>query len=185
MGSIPSGYLLVKYKYGEDIRTLGSGNIGATNVKRNYGKTTGTLIMAFDMLKGLLPVVITDLLFKANIVTGNKSLVLTLVALAAILGHNYTIFLKFKGGKGVATTVGALAYILTIPTLIACATFLILKLFTKIVSIRSICLGLSLVLATYFLKFDMEFVYGAFIAFLLIVVRHKENIKRLISGEEK
>ncbi|SHJ31747.1 glycerol-3-phosphate acyltransferase PlsY [Clostridium cavendishii DSM 21758] len=185
MGSIPSGYLLVKYKYGEDIRNLGSGNIGATNVKRNYGKTTGTLIMIFDMLKGLLPVLISDLLFRLDIVNGNKSLVLTLVALAAILGHNYTIFLKFKGGKGVATTVGAFAYILTIPTLIACATFLILKFFIKIVSIRSICLGLALVLSTYFFKFDMEFFYGALIAALLIIVRHKQNIKRLINGEEK
>ncbi len=185
IGSIPSGYLLIKYKYGEDIRASGSGNIGATNVSRCYGKKMGNLTQACDMAKAFIPVVVSDLLLKNSIIIADRSLLLTLVALATILGHNYSIFLKFKGGKGVATTAGAFSYILLIPMLIAGAFFIGLRFITKIVSIRSIVLGLVLFLSTLILGYNITYVYGTLTAFILIIIRHRDNIKRLIKGEEK
>ena len=95
MGSIPSGYIIVKKKLNKDVRDYGSGNIGATNVGRVAGKKIGKITAILDMLKAIVPVVLTQILLANNILTTNKSLSLGLVALAAILGHNYTIFLKF------------------------------------------------------------------------------------------
>lgn len=185
IGSIPSGYLLVKYKYGDDIRKFGSGNIGATNVERYSGKKVGNIIKLCDISKGVIPVIISDILLKTNVINYDRALLLTLVAVATILGHNYTIFLKFKGGKGVATTVGAFIYILPIPMICTAICFFGLKLITKIVSIRSMISALVLFLLTLFLGYNTSYVYGTLFAFVLIVIRHKANIKRLISGEEK
>lgn len=185
MGSIPSGYLLIKYKYGEDIRNSGSGNIGATNVSRCYGKKMGNLTKICDISKAFFPVVAVDLLIKNNIVGGDRSILLTLVAIAIILGHNYSIFLNFKGGKGVATTVGSFVYILPIPMLFAAVIFFGLKIITKVVSIRAMISCFILFIATWLLGYNIVFVCGTFIILILMVIRHKANIKRIINGEEK
>lgn len=185
MGSIPSGYLLVKYKYGEDIRNSGSGNIGATNVSRCYGKQMGNLTKIFDIGKAFLPMVASDLLIKNNIISGDRPTLLTLVAISTIIGHNYSIFLKFKGGKGVATTVGSFVYILPVPMLIAAIMFFGLKLITKVVSIRAMISCLVLFVSTWLLDYNTVFVYGTFVIFILMVIRHKSNIKRMVNGEEK
>lgn len=185
MGSIPSGYLLIKYKYGQDIRNCGSGNIGATNVSRCYGKNMGNLTKICDIGKAFFPMITTDLLIKGNIVSGNKPILLTLVAIATILGHNYSIFLKFKGGKGVATTVGSFVYILPIPMLFAAVMFFGLKLITKVVSIRAMISCFVLFITTWLLDYNTAFVYGTFIILILMIIRHKSNIKRIINGEEK
>lgn len=185
MGSIPSGYLIVKYKCGEDVRNSGSGNIGATNVSRCYGKKMGNLTKICDISKAFLPMVVSDLLIKNNIVSGDRPILLTLVAVATILGHNYSIFLKFKGGKGVATTVGSFVYILPIPMLLAAIIFFGLKLITKVVSLRAMTSCFILFISTWLLGYNIVFVYGTFIIFILMIIRHKDNIKRLIKGEEK
>ncbi len=183
-GSIPSGYILVKKKLNKDVRDFGSGNIGATNVKRVAGEKLSKITAICDMLKALFPVLLSDLLIKQGIILTERSLTLSLVALAAILGHNYTIFLKFKGGKGVATSAAAFMYILPIPFLITATVFFGLKQFTKIVSIRSLIAGITLFLSTLFLKYDTYLVLATFFTCALLFWRHRSNIKRIINGEE-
>ncbi|MGL5151920.1 MAG: glycerol-3-phosphate 1-O-acyltransferase PlsY [Clostridium sp.] len=185
MGSIPTGYILVKKNLHIDIREHGSGNIGATNVGRVAGKRLGLITTILDMAKAMIPVIITDILLKLHVIDLDRSLALTMVGVCAILGHNYTIFLKFKGGKGVATTIAAFAYIIPIPLAISVAFFLGLKKFTKIVSIRSMVLGTVLFLSTLLLGYEKNYIIGSFIACILIFWRHKSNIGRILRGEEK
>ena len=185
MGSIPTGYILVKKKLNKDVREYGSGNIGATNVRRVAGEKLSKITAICDMLKAVIPVLLTRFLIWNNILTANESLSLSLVAIAAILGHNYTIFLKFKGGKGVATSAAAFMCVVPIPFLITAVVFFGLKLFTKVVSIRSLSAGVTLFLSTLLLGYDKYYVYASLFACLLVFWRHKENIKRLIKGTEK
>lgn len=185
MGSIPTGYWLVKKKLNKDIREYGSGNIGATNVRRVAGDKLSKITAICDMLKAIIPVLLTRILIWSNILTTDKSLSLSLVAIAAILGHNYTIFLKFKGGKGVATSAAAFMCVVPLSFLITAIVFFGLKIFTKVVSIRSLSAGVTLFLSTWLLGYDKYYVYAALFACLLVFWRHKENIKRLIKGTEK
>ena len=110
MGSIPTGYIIVKKKFNKDIRKFGSGNIGATNVGRIAGKKLSKITAICDMLKAIIPVLVTYLFLYLGLLKSNKSIALALVAISAILGHNYTLFLKFKGGKGVATSAAAFMF---------------------------------------------------------------------------
>lgn len=185
MGSIPSGYIIVKKKLNKDVRDYGSGNIGATNVGRVAGKKVGKITAILDMLKAILPVVLTQILLANNILTTNKSLSLGLVALAAILGHNYTIFLKFKGGKGVATSAAAFMFIVPKAFIVTAIVFFGLKLFTKIVSIRSLTAAVVLCLSTWLLGYDKYLIISTLITAVLCFWRHRANIKRLIDGTEK
>ena len=120
-----------------------------------------------------------------DILNTNASLSLSLVAIAAILGHNYTIFLKFKGGKGVATSAAAFMIVVPIAFLITAAVFFGLKLVTKIVSIRSLIAAVTLFLSTLLLGYNKYYVYATLFTCLLVFWRHKSNIVRLIRGEEK
>ena len=137
IGSIPSGYIFVKKILNKDIRNYGSGKIGATNVKRVAGKKLSNIVLLCDMLKAIIPVLLTKVLIANYIIYVNENLSLGLVAIAAILGHNYTIFLKFKGGKGVATSAAAFIFIAPKAFIVTAIVFFSLKLITKIVSIRS------------------------------------------------
>lgn len=185
MGSIPSGYILVKKKLNKDVRDFGSGNIGATNVRRVAGEKLSKITAICDMLKAVIPVLLTRILIWSNILTSPESLSLSLVAIATILGHNYTIFLKFKGGKGVATSAAAFMIALPIPFIITAIVFFGLKLLTNIVSIRSLCAAVTLFLSTLLLGYDKYYVLSTFFACALVFWRHKSNIIRLINGEEK
>ena len=185
MGSIPSGYILVKKKLNKDVREYGSGNIGATNVQRVAGKKLSKITAICDMLKAIIPVLLTRILIWGDILNTNASLSLSLVAIAAILGHNYTIFLKFKGGKGVATSAAAFMIVVPIAFLITAAVFFGLKLVTKIVSIRSLIAAVTLFLSTILLCYNKYYVYATLFTCLLVFWRHKSNIVRLIRGEEK
>lgn len=184
MGSIPTGYIIVKKKFNKDIRDMGSGNIGATNVKRVAGNKLSKVTAICDMLKAIIPVLITLLLLNTGLVTSNRSISLALVAIAAILGHNYTVFLKFKGGKGVATSAAAFMFIVPKAFLATAVVFFGLKLFTKIVSIRSLSAGVSLVLTTIIFGYDRYLIAATFFACALVFWRHRANIKRLIDGTE-
>ena len=179
MGSIPTGYIIVKKKFNKDIRKFGSGNIGATNVGRIAGKKLSKITAICDMLKAIIPVLVTYLFLYLGLLKSNKSIALALVAISAILGHNYTLFLKFKGGKGVATSAAAFMFIVT------AIVFFGLKLFTKVVSIRSLIAGVTLFFTTLLFGYDKYLVYATLFACLLVFWRHRANIKRLIDGTEK
>lgn len=184
-GSIPSGYLISKKLYGIDISTKGSGNIGSTNVKRVVGGKASTITQVIDISKGLIPVIVGMCLSSVIKLPVSKSTYLSIIAIAAILGHDYTPFLKFKGGKGVNTTLGAFILIAPIPVLTAGAVHIILRFFTAIVSIRSIALGITIPIMCILMKLHISIIISAGVAALLIVVRHKSNIIRLINKEEK
>lgn len=184
-GSIPTGYLITKKIYGIDIRTKGSGNIGSTNVKRIAGTKASILTQIGDILKGIIPIILGIVIFRKITLPISKDIYLSLLALAVILGHNYTPFLGFRGGKGVNTTLGAFILLIPAPTLMGVAVYFLLKLFTSIVSIRSMALGITIFIASIIMKSPLPIVVSTAMAAILIIFRHKDNIKRIINKEEK
>ena len=183
-GSIPTGYLLVKYVKHIDIREIGSGNIGSTNVKRAAGRKISLITQVGDILKGTIPVVVA-MLVVPHLDLGVKTYVVTsLTALAAIAGHNFTPFLRFRGGKGVNTTLGTFILITPFSIIAAACVFFLLRFVISITSIRSIAAGVTLAVATVILSYPLFVIITAAVAGGLIVVRHIDNIKRLIAGTE-
>lgn len=185
MGSIPTGYIIVKKKFNKDIREFGSGNIGATNVGRIAGKKLSKVTAICDMLKAIIPVLVTYLFLYLGLLNCDQSLALSLVAIAAILGHNYTIFLNFKGGKGVATSAAAFMLIVPKAFIITAIVFFGLKIFTKIVSIRSLSAGVTLFVSTLIFGYDKYLIFATLFACILVFWRHRANIIRLINGTEQ
>jgi len=180
LGSIPTGYLISKIFYGVDIRSCGSGNPGATNVLRQFGIVPGIITLLIDALKGLSPVLIMKAMFPDFI------LLHVLTGFAAISGHTWSIFLKLKGGKGVATSAGVFGALLPFPTLVALAGFVICVSATRYVSVGSIVASILLPVTAwgYNPKQDKLLPILATITGILVVIRHRSNIKRLITGEE-
>jgi len=175
-GSIPFGVLLAKTQ-NMDIREHGSGNIGATNVARTMGKQAGLITLAGDILKGLLVVYIASQWFE-------NTMVIALAGLAVFLGHLYSIFLKFKGGKGVATGLGVLSFAMPLSTLCSAGVFAIsLKVFGY-VSLSSILAAISLPLLGVFFKMPLSYIYLSTIVALFILQKHRDNIVRLTQGTE-
>lgn len=185
MGSIPTGYLIVKKVCNEDIRNFGSGNIGATNVKRRLGKKMSNITLLLDMLKAIIPVLIAKWLIFKGLVNMDQTLLLSFVAIAAILGHNYTPFLKFKGGKGVATSAAAFIFITPKSFIVTAIVFFGMKLITKVVSIRAMVSSVTLFISTWIFAYNKNYVLATLFACVLIFWRHRANIKRIIDGTEK
>lgn len=184
-GSIPSGYLVTKRLCGIDIRTKGSGNIGSTNVKRIVGAKVATITQTMDVLKGVIPIAIGIYLSRTIKLPVPTSTYLSIIAISAILGHDYTPFLKFRGGKGVNTTLGVFILIAPIPTLTGLAVYFILRLFISIVSIRSISIGITILIMCIITKQSNSVVIAAALACILMIFRHKDNLIRIIRKEEK
>jgi acyl phosphate:glycerol-3-phosphate acyltransferase len=180
LGSIPFGYLLVRIFRKEDIRTTGSGNIGATNVARSGAKGLGLLTLLLDCSKSFAAVVIAK-----HFAPGNADLFL-LAAVAAILGHIFPVWLGFRGGKGVASALGVYLALSWPSALAAIAVFLVVFLLTKYVSLASI-VG-AIVLPLIFLKltaYHSPIAIGSVVFLsLLIIVKHHANISRLLQGKE-
>lgn len=184
-GAIPTGYLIVKKKKGIDIRKIGSGNIGSTNVKRVAGKQVATLVQVLDILKGALPtgLALWALSTQSNPPIG-KEMMISMAGIAAVLGHNYTPFLRFRGGKGVNTTVGAFLVISPVSAILAAASYFISKYTVRIVSLSSIILAIVLLVVIILAHEPTPYVGAASAACYLILVNHQSNIKRLLRGEE-
>lgn len=180
IGSIPFGFLIAKAK-GVDIRTVGSGNIGATNVLRTFGKKFGIPCFFMDFLKGLLPVLLT-----IELTCGNEYAPICAVA-GTVLGHVFTIFLKFKGGKGVATTAGALTGLAPLAVFAGMVIWFITLKITGYVSLGSIIAALVLPVLIWFDLFGENSIqnkYFFIVMGLLVAYRHRTNIQRLLKGEE-
>lgn len=176
IGSISFGVVLAKAR-NIDIREHGSGNIGATNIARVMGKKAGLLTLLGDVLKGFLVVFGTGSLYE-------KPMLIALAGLMVFLGHLYSIFLKFKGGKGVATSLGLFSYIMPWATLCAVGVFSVCLWVSGYVSIGSIMAAISLPLFAIFFKLPLPYIYLAVIVGLFTVQRHYGNILRLIKGTE-
>ncbi|OEG62512.1 MAG: acyl-phosphate glycerol 3-phosphate acyltransferase [Halanaerobium sp. MDAL1] len=179
IGSIPSGFLLTKYVMKKDVRQYGSGNIGATNVARVMGLKSGILVAVFDILKGYLGVMVGQAILGDNLSTA-----ILFVAIAAIAGHDWSIFLGFSGGKGVATTFGVILRLYPLAFLIYALIWLALVLTTRYVSLGSIIGSMSLPLTLYFTSFATKHVIFAALLWLFVMYTHRANIKRLLNGEE-
>lgn len=179
LGSLPSAYLLARLIKGIDIRKHGSGNPGATNVFRTVGKTAGAMVFIIDLLKGFLAVYLTSRYFK-----GNTYLCL-LSAIAVISGHNWPVWLSFKGGKGVATGAGIVFALVPISAAAGMITFFFLLLITKYVSISSIISSVVVSGVTWVIP-SHPIIIKILISFicLVIIFRHRSNINRFIKGEE-
>ncbi len=193
LGSIPTGYLMARAK-GIDIRSLGSGNIGATNVFRVLGKGPGALTLAIDCLKGLAAVRLVPPLVTHGFGTQPVGALPVLCALCAILGHNYTCWLKFKGGKGIATSAGALLGLAPLATLVCVVVWLVVFGVGRYVSLASIAAALALPIAVYCTKRPTPHAAaneGNAVLFSLSIVlcllalwKHRSNIQRLWNGTE-
>lgn len=180
IGSIPTGYIIVKLFTGQDIRTVGSGSTGATNVKRVMGKKWFFVVMLLDALKGALPVVLTAL-FGADFAGG---LLPVLAAICVILGHSKSVFLNFTGGKSVASGVGTLLALDWQAGLIIAAVWGVVTWVSRYVSLGSVvALALS-PLIMWFLNAPPAYIVYAVIAAIYVIYLHRENIKRLMKGEE-
>ncbi len=181
IGSIPTGYLIVKIKKNEDIRTIGSGSTGATNVKRVLGKKWFFIVMLLDAIKGAVPV-----LLSTFFVTKYSSIGLApvLSAIAVLLGHSKPIFLNFKGGKSVASGVGTILALCFPVGIIIAIIWSIITYISKYVSLGSIiALALSPVLM-YLFKQPIAYTVYCLFGALYIIWLHRENIVRLINGNE-
>lgn len=177
LGSVPTGLLLAKAFGDIDIRTTGSGNIGATNVYRTLGKKLGVMTLVGDCLKGLLPVLAAKLLHL-------ESPWIAAVALAAFLGHIYTVFLGFKGGKGVATALGVFLGISPLSVLAALAVFVGVLARWRYVSLASIAAAAVVPSLVAFFEKTAAYTLMALLVAALVIWRHRENIQRLRAGTE-
>lgn len=184
LGSIPTGFLMAKAR-GIDIRTVGSGNIGATNAFRIFGKRAGLFVLLTDALKGWVAVQVAAP-FVAQMAPGARLDYLHITAgLTVILGHNYTCWLGFKGGKGIATSAGVLVALVPWALLIILAVWIILFLATRYVSVGSLAASLTLPFATWFTTghdIGLTAVTGGLT--ILAFYKHRRNIQRLFDGTE-
>ncbi len=176
VGSIPIGLILSKLK-GKDPRTIGSGNIGATNVMRAAGKMLGIITLLGDILKGLIPAALA-------IYYREEYFIIAAIGLATFLGHLFPVYLKFKGGKGVATALGVYIAISPLAILINIIIFILVLLKWRYVSLGSL-VGTGLIPLTFFvLRIPQAYIYLSFIIGVLIFIKHRDNIKRLLEGKE-
>jgi glycerol-3-phosphate acyltransferase PlsY len=185
LGSIPTGYLVAKAK-GVDIRAVGSGNIGATNVFRILGKPAGIFVLVMDGLKGYASCAwVVDLIWKqwGGELVDIEYLRIT-AGLAVVLGHNYPCWLGFKGGKGIATSAGALAALVPWAFIIIFFVFIIVFGLSRYVSLGSIAGSIALPIATWLTKGSPTMIIVTTLMALLAIYKHKSNIQRLVNGTE-
>lgn len=182
LGSIPIGYILIKFSTGKNILKLGSGNVGSTNVGRVAGKKMAIITQLLDMAKGFIPVAIY--LFFVDEKIGDSYFYVFWLALAAIIGHDFSIFLKFKGGKGVNTTLGASVLIAPVSVFISVAAYFIVKWQFKFVSLGSLILGIFLPITELIFHGLTSTFYYLLVYMVLIILMHRTNIIRLFNKQE-
>jgi len=193
LGSIPFGVIISRRK-GIDVREYGSGRMGATNVLRTAGGKAAAMVFGLDLSKGLLAVVFAGLIIGRDyLVVGGYGLGMliaqVMAALAAIAGHNWSVFLKFKGGRGVATFFGGLVALCPIVAILGGEVFIIGSGLTRFASLASIAAAVStygiLIPLTILGVFPIEYLIYTLIGTIIILVMHRDNIRRLMSGRER
>lgn len=178
LGAIPFGYIFYKFKKHKDIREYGSTNIGATNVMRLSGWKLALPVAVLDILKGAVPVFLAMKLFP-------DPRIAYIAGLCAILGHCFPVYIGFKGGKGVATTVGAYSVIANLPLLCILGVFIATVALTRYISLGSLAAAFSFPIFAAILNGDKNLIILGIVVFLLIVQRHRHNIKRLLTKTER
>ena len=193
IGAIPVGYIVFMIKTkGGDIREQGSGNIGGTNVTRTIGAPLGVITILIDVLKGFIPLMIIYYIFPGDLVT------LSIAALSAVIGHDYPVYLKFRGGKGISTSYGViiglccfavsgghLLWLRLIPVFAVLAVWSVVFAATRIVSLASLTASVATPVSFYFSGHLLPVVIAAVCLLILNFIAHRDNIKRLVRKEEK
>ncbi len=185
LGSFPTGFLVAKAR-GVDIRSVGSGNIGAANTFRAIGKLAGVFVLLIDALKGFAAVALCNLLIKFFGVT-DPAMALhhqIVAGIFAVLGHNYTCWLAFKGGKGIATTAGVYLALAPAAVGIGAAAFVASIVVTRIASLSSMVAAVTLTVAVWFTRPDPALRAVTIALLVLALLKHRTNIRRLIAGTE-
>jgi glycerol-3-phosphate acyltransferase PlsY len=179
IGGLPFGYLFIRFSLGKDVRTMGSGNIGATNVHRTAGRKAGLIVLALDIAKGFFAV------WLSGFLTHGDPVALSIATVAVTLGHCYPVFLGFKGGKAVACYVGAFLYLAPLALLAVMVVFVLVVAGSKYISLGSIFGALIFPIAVWLIeKPPKPILIACVTASLLIIYRHKANIGRLLQGKE-
>lgn len=184
IGSVPTSFLVGKYLKGIDIREHGSGNVGATNTARIVGKGWGLLVLAVDILKGLICVTLVAKLFMRWGVPVDENVYPLILGSLAITGHIWPVFLGFKGGKGIATSSGVFIGVAPKVLLIALIIWIVIFIWKKYVSLASIISAVSIPLMSSFMAYPSMFVIISSAICAVTVYKHYPNIKRLVRGEE-
>jgi glycerol-3-phosphate acyltransferase PlsY len=178
LGSISFSILFARWLRKIDIREHGSGNAGATNTLRILGKGPATAVFLLDIVKGSVAVLVGNWLGDGNV------WVPVACGLAAIAGHNWPLYFRFKGGKGIATTIGALVIWALLPTLFAGIVAIIAIILTRYVSLGSMIFAICLPILFYLLDHEAAYIWGTIIVAVLAIVRHRKNIVKLMNGTE-
>jgi len=178
LGSMPFGFIVAKSWRGVDIRKCGSGNIGATNVLRTLGRGPAVVVFVADVLKGLIPVLAAKGFFP------DKAWLAVLCGMAAILGHTFSVFLKLRGGKGVATSLGVIIGLEPVVAGIGFGVWLVVVALTRYVSAASIAASVSIPVLMWMTGAPIEYKVFGLVAGAFVIVKHRENIVRLLRGEE-
>lgn len=178
IGGLPFGYWFVRLSCGKDIRTLGSGNIGATNVHRSAGGKAGLLVLILDVFKGLLAVWLTEVISRDDLRA------MAISAVCVMLGHCYPVFLRFRGGKAVACFIGAFGYLAPLALAITAVVFFATFALTRYVSLSSIVGAIVFPVAAWLTRSPQVVTIAATLAAVVIVYRHHANIARLRAGTE-
>ena len=190
-GSFPTAYVFYRMKTGNDIREVGSGNVGGTNVTRTMGVTTGILTIIIDIIKGFLPIFILYFIFPDDLI------LLAIVAVVVVVGHIYPVYLKFKGGKGISTSYGVILglccmpfadislWLRILPAIVILLSWLIVFAVSRIVSLASLVAVVIMPISFYFAEHPFPVVIATICIFILTFIAHRDNIKRLLRKEEK
>jgi len=176
LGSIPFSYLVARLR-GVDVRTVGSGNVGATNVMRSAGRAAGLTAFALDFLKGTVATLLARRIAGLDVAAA--------AAVAAVIGHMHPAWLRFKGGKGVSTGAGAFLPLIPIPTVIGLATFGIVLALTRYASVGSMAGATALAVGAFLMHAPAALAWAATVTALLIIWKHRANIRRLAAGRER
>ena len=185
IGSVPTAYIFGRLLKGVDIRKFGSGNIGATNTFRTIGRIPGLIVLAIDILKGFVCATYIANFFMFISPVARPELYMVFTGLAAIAGHNWTVFLRFKGGKGVATSAGVVIGLVPGIFWLGFLAWVIVFSVTGYVSLASIIASISVPIFTLVFSEPTELIIFTSLLCLIIVYRHRSNIRRLSKGEEK
>lgn len=178
IGAVPTAYLVVKKLTGQDIRQIGSGNVGATNVKRAVGLKPFLFVLLFDFLKGTVPVVASKVLYP------DLPWLHVIVALATVIGHSKSIYLKFAGGKSAATGLGGFVGLAWLPGILLAITAYLIMRFTRMVSVGSITASVLSPIMLILFKQPVPYILYATVAGIYVIYLHKANIQRLLQGTE-
>jgi acyl phosphate:glycerol-3-phosphate acyltransferase len=193
-GSFPTAYIVHRSKKGDDIRNYGSGNVGGTNVVRTLGAGYGATTIIADVVKGFIPLLVLYFIYPADLI------LLSVVSVVVVIGHDFPAYIRFKGGKGIAASIGvvmgisflpfidivdSVVWVKILPFFLIFGTWAIVFVIFRVVSLGSLAAAVVNPIAFYFTGFALPVVIASLCWSILAVIAHRQNIKRLIHGEEK